>query len=350
MRIALIAFFLPLLFLACDDEEPIPTNTDTNYEILREPVFGCSNYQLTNLSIDFQINEMSRFNDYYCYGGSENLVITSALTGESMVKRAFGANAFLPLEGNLIICGQNGIHQLKADGQFETLQADIACTDVLEGPNGELLFTKQGENSNYIHQLRNNSTQIYSDFYPVSTCVDIQQLVQGTGNTIWGTTCDGKLLQFEGPTFVRMFDSNNSVMGGRPADLLIAPYGETIVVAVKNGIGLYQILRLDGNELFELAALDATSADTPKQVAMSLPSIRDAYVRDNFLYLATSFAGCRGFHRFDVSKKSRLTDEDIAIIEDIGFDSQCLQDIYVASPEEVYVITDNNNIVQMGCL
>lgn len=332
---------------ACEKTEPAFFNPAQDYEILEEPVFGCSDYQTTSLDVDFQVNTMARYGDFYAYGGFEDLLIVEGgPAGTAVVTEAISANRFLALANRLLICGEDGLYAFGTENGLETLDAGVRCRDLIVGPEGRILASLV--NWNYIYELRNDNLTTYSDFVSLDQCTGLDDLTYGGNGVIWATGGCGELFRFEGPTLTNRWNETNAPLADQVSEVFIVADGDEAIAVAKNGTGFYRVLKYDTQDWILLRDLSLDAADSPKTTNMALPSIVDVYLRGDYLYVATTLAGCRGFHRMDVSKYSMLTDTDLAIIEDPAFNSQCIQGIYAASEQEVYVITANE-VVAMNC-
>jgi hypothetical protein len=312
-----------LLGQACETEDPRFRNSNADYEILEAAVFGCSNYETTRLSVDFQVNTMVRFGDYYAYGGFEDLLIVEGRPGGTPVlAEDISANRFLALQNRLLICGEDGFYEFTVAAGLNPLDGGVRCKDVIIGPEGRIIASLV--NQNYLYELRNNNLVTYSDFVDIERCVGLNRLAYAGNNTIWATGgCGAGILRFDGPTLVNRWDNTNAPLPEQLPDLFVLPYGDEAIAVAKNGTGFYRILKYNTQDWILLRDLSLEAADSPKAINMALPSIVDVYLRGDYLYLATTLAGCRGFQRIDVSKNTLLTDEDLAIIEDPAFSSQC---------------------------
>ena len=345
---SILAFFsLSLIFLglatftSCSNEEP-PSPSPF---ILEEDLLACNKNAWTIEDIDFQVNHIYEFADHVFLGGFDHLLIYSP--SQTISKAGFAVNGFIEYNSQLLVYNEEGIYEVNAAGDTDLLVGNTRCTSMMVSSNNELLFTTLGNGDfevGKIYQLDpSQGPVVYADANPISKCITIQSLVEASNGDIWASTCDGTLVRYRNKQYVDYFNETNSPLrtNGIVNKLFILPFSDDMVVVQKNGIGPYQVLKFNEEDWITLFDFQYDTLNTDQDIEMSLPSLTEAKIYHEKLYVATTLASCRGFQVFDISKNELLEATDYYIVKDPGFESQCIDAFQVGPDEQAYVVTDN---------
>lgn len=349
----LLFLLLPLgLFLiGCDDDD---TFTPADYTAIEASAFDCPNVSSqTVLAADFQVNEITRFGNYFAFGGFKNLLITDENLEEVLLEPDINVREFLVFESKLIICAEDGLYQFTTDESFSTLATGVNCHDLAIGPGGELLIADAWVHTESVSEFVDGEIQRYTEIAPDQQgCLGLLDVTLGTNNTLWASTCEDAILKFNGRSFEQVFNTEDEpLLESSSADLFLLPYQDGVVLVAKNGVGFYQILKYTGGEWIELIHFSLLNSTTSsKEVFMARPSLVDVFIKDDLLYVATTLAGCEGIQRFDISKNEELTEDDYDAFEDPFYSSQCIDALYLDDNGDVYVIVNDNELIKVDCL
>lgn len=351
-HLLLLLFPFCLFLIGCDDDD---TFLAPAYQAVVDSAFkDCVNaesWQLDN--INFQVNEMIQFGDYFVFGGFDNLLVVEEDLETVVLDEEIEGTKFLPIGGKLIICGGDGLYEFTSDGTFSTLDASVFCQDITIGPNGELLVADGGALTQSVSEFVDGSLTAYTDPSPVNEmCSGIEDIaVSDDNSTVWASSCRDLILKFNGRTFEAAFNTEDEpLLESRSDELFLLPYQDGVVLVAKNGVGFYQILKYTGGEWIELIHFSLLNSTTSsKEIFMTRPSIVEAFIKDDLLYVATTLAGCEGIQRFDISKNEELTEDDYDAFEDPFYNSQCINGMTLEGDGDVYILVNGNQLIRVDC-
>ncbi len=343
-----------LFLIGCNDDDAL---LDPAYQPVGESAFtDCVNAESWQLDdVNFQINEMIQFGDYFVFGGFSNLLIMDEDLETVVVDEEVEGRKLLPIGDKLIICGQDGLYEFASNTEtFSTLDASVFCQDIIIGPDGELLIANGSSLTQSVleYNFVQGGLRPYSDVPLVDEiCTGVFDLALSENDKVWVSTCRDLILKFDSRTFEAAFNTEDEpLLQGRSDDLFLLPYQDGVVVVAKNGTGFYQILKYTGGEWIELIHFSLlNSVTTSKEVFMTRPSIMEAFIKDDLLYVATVLAGCEGIQRFDISKNEELTEDDYDAFEDPFYNNQCINGMTLEGDGDVYILVNGNQLVRVDC-
>ena len=240
--------------------------------------------------------------------------------------------------GRVYVCSDRGLYEISSPGSLVKL-SDIDCFDT-EVIDDRLWLVSSGSNdfpNNQIYEYDFENNRLVTAQADLG--VNIKRFKVLSTGEIW--IFRTRYANGESPLPENVFSFDQ---------VWLAEYDGSIVVVAKNGATVPLVMRYVGGEWKELMGPGVRSMEgaSEKELAIILPSIKEVFVRDNFLYVLTSFAGCRGIHRYDLSGEEALGDEDFDVFEDRNLPDQCLEgyfepqngrgQIYIYSQQQVTFI------------
>ena len=346
-----ILFLCLSLIISCESEDEAPPDATPNY-IVDGKLFDCNSTSTTFADIDFQVNHFYEFSNYLFFGGFEDFKIVDAENLEVAYSNEFWVSGFVEYNNKLILCSEReGIYEIDSDLNLMQ-KSDTRCLDIMLTSNNELLFLSADGDylPNRIYELEPNLGILpYSEVLPSDMCIDVLKMVETVNGDIWAVTCGNNLLKIRDKVVIDQFNESNSPLSGtilRRSVHLVA-YMDELIFINKNALP-YHIFKYKNDEWITLLELDAFNNDSEQNTQMSLPSIVEAKVVGDKLYLSTTLAGCRGFHVFDLSKDELLQPEDYYVAMDPQFTNQCIDAFEVLPDGNIFVVT-NEELTTYDC-
>lgn len=333
---------------------------DTASYIRETNLFDCGVYQSVTLKETFGSHEILRKNDLVFTGGFYGLVVYDVNDGTVLFSDdTYRVRDMEFYENTVLICTNNGIYEYLSPTEVPQRVA-VNCTSLLLTAEQELIFTNNSNPSQYdVSRLYRydspGETTVYSNQNTESTCITMSKLTQASNGDLWMIDCSSNYVRFRSGEFLDVFDNTNSPLfdNNRPEDAsFVEPYGDAMVVVTKNGNSNYLVAKYENEEwttLYDLGALRETNVELSAQdVEFSLPSVNGAQIKGDFLYVATTIAGCRGVHVFDVSKNGPLTADDYYVVQDPALPQQCIDALEIDADGNIYIIV-NDELVVIDC-
>ncbi|MEM1318769.1 MAG: hypothetical protein AAGG75_00865 [Bacteroidota bacterium] len=338
---------------ACQNDDEAQELQSSNNYILEESAFGCTNYQTITIDAVFQINHTLQYENFLIFGGFDSLLIADASSNERLINTGLRVNKLLAYNNKVTVCADQGVFEIDAIPTVVEKQS-WACEDVMLSSKGELLATFNGGFTTTPKIYRWDEMQGFLPFTDKHTrsCLNISQMAEAANGDIWAINCGNFVLRFRDDNFLDFFNEDDlpRTLSWQGATVLLQSYGADMVLAVKNGTGLYQVLKFRNGEWLTLFNETLSNADVTDQVAeMMLPSLEKALVRNDKLYIGTTLASCRGIHVFDITKNELLQPADYYVIKDPELEGQCINDISLTSNGDIIVTTLGNDVTIMDC-
>lgn len=354
---SLFAFFLLLSLNSClSDEEVTQTVTPPNTNHIQEVSFlDCTNHQTTDLSDDLpNFNNFIKWNDLYFFDAFDEMYVRNgALDGETIIQEDFRVNRFVPNGNKMMICAAEGIYEVDETGTM-TVATENVCFDMVIRSDGKVIFTTEGNQSGRLHLLDDGVVFSYSDTQNSdAVCTTLEGLVLLDDENIYAITCDKTLIHFKNGVYTNAFDKDDYELPSTPADngFYVVPYNQDLIVVAKNGTGYYQIMKYtaDDGEWIKLKLFTSGSTNSQQDVDMILPSLTDALIHEDKLYVSTTLASCLGIHEFEITKNSTLTPGEYGLIRDPGFPTQCIDGMIWGEDGNLFVISGQSHITEIDC-
>lgn len=343
--------FLLISLFGCREKEQISTTKPYIYE---QSLLGCYDYTIINPELDFQINHVYDYQDFLIYGGFDDLVISNVQTNEIITHEPIGVIKLVEFESNLMVCAKQGIFQITPAGEVQQKTPEVYCDDMILTSQGNLLFTARGiindtlDTRKIYEWSESEGISAFSDAHLAPMHGNLGKLTEANNGDIWGISGKPYILRFREGHFLDYFDEANAPINVADAYMegtFLATYGNGMIAVLKNGINFYQVLKFQNDEWITLFDIRGSDDLSDHEIEMISPSLQKILIRDDRLYIATSQAGCRGFHVFNLNKNELLQPEDYYVIRDPEFDNQCFRNIHENDLGEIFIINHKNNII-----
>ncbi len=350
-----LLFFSTILILSScssDDDETIPPVDNSKPYISTDGIFGCTNHKNIDISVDGNIKEFIEFNGAFVFATFDDLQIKNA-NGGSELEEDLNVNSFYRHDNNnLFICATEGIYQLN-ENLILKKRSEQLCRIMKINPEGKVLFTTGlGANSHHLYELNpiDYSTSRFTEIYNPSDCVSLGQFEFMANGNIWSTTCAGRILIFSS-TGEKINEITNQNLFANSAGLsnsYLIPFEESMIIIYKNG-PTYKVLKYVEENLIVLKDFNDGN-ESEKVTLMRQPTLTDAYLRDDIVYVSTTFAGCNGIQAFKVQKNILpLEEQDYYMIQDPSLPSQCVDRIIESENGDIYILTGQSTLTLVNC-
>lgn len=350
-----VTLFFSIFQLSCQKEIVIPERTvvDKSY-ILNENLFECNNYETFEPTIPIEpLLGMHDYQNYHCFYTKNQLIIKEKNTDITRFQTYVNVNKLITYGSKLVVCADQGILTLN-----QTLQDDIitnvSCIDMEIGLNNELLFvTKNSTDAEprRIHQLELETSTItpYTDKHQ-GECAAIKDFIL-IKDVIWAKTCDGTIVKFQNDILSEHFNDENSPLNKElnAHQIFMLAHDNQLILVSKNGEYYYQISKYSNENWAVIKEIEYDISQLAKDKSMEGTALKDAIMVNDYLYITTLEEECEGVHRFDLSQAGTLGTEDYQVVQDPSLPLSCIQQVYQAADETLYLLMNNGQIVSIKC-
>ncbi|MEL6636387.1 MAG: hypothetical protein AAFW73_23615 [Bacteroidota bacterium] len=358
----LLCFSLLLFTLSCDREDDDVQSDLTDSYIQTQSFLGCTSYTSTPSPLDngSAIDDFIAIGDDWYIGDYDRqlLWINTETRDRQVLLDDVSVGELTVRSGRVYVCSDRGLYEISSPGSLVKL-SDIDCFDT-EVIDDRLWLVSSGSNdfpNNQIYEYDFENNRLVTAQADLG--VNIRRFKVLSTGEIWifrTQVSDTELARVVDGQVVARYANGESPL---PENVFsfdqvwLAEYDGSIVVVAKNGATVPLVMRYVDGKWKELMGPGVRSMEgaSEKELAIILPSIKEVFVRDNFLYVLTSFAGCRGIHRYDLSGEEALGDEDFDVFEDRNLPDQCLEGYF--EPQngrgQIYIYSQQRVTFIDGC-
>ena len=355
----LLVFVALFIFISCGEEEgtiQVPDYSDTSF-ILDTSFPGCTDHEVTDLTDDglSHIYGYEIWNGLYFINTFNNLIVRSGgFDGSTILQESISTRKLLPTNERMYISSFEGLFSVDENGVLTQHFSD-SCGDIVLSPKGEVILSAVADFKAYqLLKLEDDFTlSAYTDNHEATTnCVPLEDIQFVGENDVFASTCEGFIVHFRDGKYVESLGPDQMNLTGTPSSdqFFIRAHEDDLIVVAKNGPYLYSILKYTAEgEWISLKHFGSATSLDSKDIYMRGPSITDALIFNDKLYLTTTIAGCRGIQEFDITRNEELSIDDYHVIQDPNFPSQCLEGIQLDQEGNFSFITSHGEIVRMTC-
>lgn len=343
--VGILVLLALVMFSACskDDDDNQPT---TPPYIVESALFDCPYSVATPQGVDFAIRDAYVFSEWFILAGTDEMAIINRSSNEVVVSEDYRVNSFGEYNSRLLICTDEGVFELVDAGDVLRKINDVRCSQLFVTSKEEVLIVPGFGSSNtsflgiYQLDMEGDLVDYFTGPYPFTEWNRTIFMQEAGNGDLWLYQDGGVIFRLRDKEAVDFFDEENS--GLTLADLpeaFLFPFGEEMIYVSKNGTFHYEINKFANGEWKNLLRLSQTG--TEQEFEILLPTLINGAVKGDRLYLATSFASCRGFQVFDLRTDDPFDEDDYFTLRDPNFDSQCTRAFSINKSGEAIVVTDN---------
>jgi hypothetical protein len=358
-RVLLFFVSFSLLAVACektDDDQPTVDPNAVPSFVFEDPVLGCGTYEtiVPALEEGQALFHVVPFGDHLALGTSDQLVVVDK-SGAVLFQQELSVQQLTPYQSSVFVCADEGIYELNEDLDL-TSRTAVSCNDLKVTGMNQVIFAS-GDTPDFFNRINElvlgpDTVAAFSDSYIIPGCPGLEKLTLVGQDEVWAVDCDGRVAQFMDGEYITTFDSGNTPLlpGISFADqTFVVTYEEDVAVVAKNASSFYQLMKFKGADWELLKQIVFNTPGSEVDTYMLLSSITDVAVVGNFLYVTTTLAGCRGIHRFLIERDESLFPDQIRVIQDPNLPGQCVDRMYVAPNDDVYIITNQREVTIIKC-
>jgi hypothetical protein len=351
-----LCLLLAFLFVACDfsseseykEQLTVPLEEVVDAHIVTENGFDCDEYRL----IDFiQNDESVRFLEvvgdvvYYTNFDHQIKAYSIPLGTTKLLAETQHVAEMNRQENSLHFCTWSGIFSVEGDDtdSFQKI-SEYACSSLEQTVDNSLFFTGFHSSPELSMVTASHIYKVVSMDSVVQITADQEELIstfkvlknneiiafnRGNTDAVYHYNSAGEI--------INIFDSSNSGLnaGHNESYIWTTTEDDRLVAVLKNGVSFPDILEWDygsstWHNYVNKEDFEFESARQWKLVDFMAPSYSDAELKNGVLYIATTFSGCRGIQKIDLTRAGEtLTIDDITIVKDSKLDAigHCLQGI-----------------------
>jgi hypothetical protein len=361
MNYKILLFFLSftLLAVACektDDDQPTTDPGDVPSFVFEDPVLGCGTYETVtpDLEENQALYHVVPLGENLALGTSDLLVVVDK-SGAVLFEQELSVQQLTPYQSSVMVCADEGIYELTESLDL-TLRTEVSCNDLKVTGTDQVIFASS-DTPDYFNRINElvigpDTVAAFSDSYIIPGCPGLEKLTLVGQDEYWAVDCDGRVAQFMEGDYITTFDSGNTPLlpGITSADqTFVVTYEEDVAVVSKNASNFYQLMKFKGADWELLKQIVFNTPGSEVDTYMLLSTITDVAVVGNFLYVTTTQADCRGIHRFLIERDESLFPDQIRVIQDPNLPGQCVNRMYVAPNDDVYIITNQSEVTIIKC-
>lgn len=344
------AFIVALVGSGCTRESELSDadlTASREAHVVTENGFGCTSYEYVNLiENEESVRFMEVVGDLVYYVNFDNEIKVYSIGSQSR-RTLLTAHSVSELDrsGNeLSFCTWSGIFTVDGrDPESFRKVSELSCNSLDRTEEGRYYFT----GLNYRNDLARTDHRY---IYEVVSVDSVRQVTEEAEEAISKVRVlpDGSIISFNAPNtdaiyhydptgaVEQVFDPTNSGLnsGHHESAVWTVQREGRFIAVLKNGYGFPDILEWDRHQFMWHDYVNENVLSEEESVwklsDFIAPTYSDVTLKNGFLYIATTLAGCRGIQRIDLNAVGAdIRMEDVTIIRDAGLAKigSCIQGI-----------------------